>query len=93
MKSRKVFLIWLLCVITAEAEQVTLVPSADTALKRGGKSIPVYKLDARPKYADTGYSRLVVYYDKSAFRQERIEYYDKAGKHLKTRDSSAWKPT
>ncbi len=64
---------------------------AEMDLKRGGKSIPVYKLDARPKYTDTGYSRLVVYYDKTAFRQQRIEYYDKAGKHLKTRDSSGWK--
>ena len=65
--------------------------SGETKLKRGETSIPVYKLEARPTYSDTGYSRLVVYYSTDGFRQERIEYYDKAGKHLKTRDSSNWK--
>lgn len=60
-------------------------------LERDGESIPIYRLDARPTYADTGYSRLVVYYHRDHWRQERIEYFDKAGRHLKTRDSTDWR--
>ena len=61
------------------------------SLERDGAQIAVFKLDARPTYSDTGYSRIVVYYNAKEWRQERVEYYDKAGKHLKTRDSSDWK--
>ncbi|MEM7230834.1 MAG: outer membrane lipoprotein-sorting protein [Planctomycetota bacterium] len=60
-------------------------------VKRGTKDEPVFKLDARPTYKDTGYSRLVVYIHQTTWRQERIEYYDKAGKLLKTRNSSGWR--
>ena len=63
----------------------------ETILERGDEQVPVFKLEARPTYEDTGYSRLVVYYDSEHFRQERIEYYDLAGRHLKTRESSQWK--
>lgn len=62
-----------------------------TDLERDGETIPVFKLDARPTYADTGYSRLVVYIHRDHWRQERVEYYDKASRHLKTRDSTDWK--
>ncbi len=62
-----------------------------TTLTRGEESIEVYKLGATPTYSDTGYSRLEVLYSVDGFRQERIDYYDKAGKHLKTRDSRDWK--
>ena len=62
-----------------------------TTIQRDQEEIPVYKLDAKPTYKDTGYSHLVVYIHRSAWRQERIEYYDKAGRHLKTRDSTSWR--
>ena len=67
----------------------------ETTLTREGsdEAIPVFKLEAKPTYDDTGYSRLVVYYHRENFRQERVEYYDLAGKHLKTRDSSDWQHT
>lgn len=63
-----------------------------TTLKRPGEEAetPVFKLTAKPTYDDTGYSRLVVYYHRENFRQERVEYYDLAGKHLKTRESGEW---
>lgn len=61
-----------------------------TSIERDGETQPVFKLDARPTYDDTGYSRLVVYINSNSWRQERIEYYDKAGQHLKTRDGSRW---
>lgn len=59
-------------------------------IERGGETVPVHKLHARPTYADTGYSRLTVYYNRETWGQERIEYYDKSGTLLKTRESSAW---
>lgn len=63
----------------------------EVEITRGDKTIPTYKLAARPTYKDTGYSRLVVYIHRTEWRQERIEYYDKAGRHLKIRDSSDWR--
>lgn len=67
----------------------------ETTLKREGEAeaTPVFKLEAKPTYSDTGYARLVVYYHTETFRQERVEYYDLAGKHLKTRNSSEWRHT
>ncbi len=64
---------------------------AEQDLKRGDESVPVFKLDARPLYSDTGYSRLVLYMGRENWTQERIEYYDKAGRLLKTRESTEWK--
>ena len=34
---------------------------------------------------------LVVYFNQKTWTQERIEYYDKSGTLLKTRESSKWK--
>lgn len=59
-------------------------------LERGEETVPVYKLDAVPTYGDSGYSHIVVHYSREGWRQERIEYFDKAGRLLKTRDSSQW---
>ena len=63
----------------------------EAELERGDERVPVYRLDARPTYADTGYSRLTVYLHRERWTQERIEYYDKSGQLLKTRDSGDWK--
>ena len=63
----------------------------ETQIDRDGEPISVYKLDAKPTYKDTGYSHIVVYYHTSEWRQERIEYFDKAGKLLKTRVGSSWR--
>ena len=60
-------------------------------LERDGEKVPVYRLDARPTYADTGYSRLVVHINRTTWGQERIEYFDKSGTLLKTRESGDWK--
>lgn len=62
----------------------------ETELDRGGKKIPVYKVEAKPTYKDTGYSRLLIYVHRDHWRQERAEFFDLAGKHLKTRDSTGW---
>lgn len=62
----------------------------EATLLRDGESVPVYRLDARPTYADTGYSHIVVHYHATTWRQERIEYFDKAGRLLKTRDARDW---
>ena len=62
----------------------------ETELTRGDKKVPVFKLGAVPTYNDTGYSRIILYVHRTEWRQERIEYFDKAGKHLKTRETSDW---
>lgn len=59
-------------------------------LVRDGEATPVYRLEARPTYKDTGYQRLTVYMHRERWTQERIEYYDLSGTLLKTRESSDW---
>ena len=63
----------------------------ETTLERGDQKIPVYKLSAKPTYKDTGYSRLVVFFHRTEWRHERIDFYDKAGRKLKTRDVAEWR--
>lgn len=56
-----------------------------------GGPVPVRSLEARPRYADTGYSRLVVHLHRDHWRQERIEFFDKAGRLLKVLDAGDWR--
>lgn len=51
---------------------------------------PVYELEARPKY-DSGYSKLIVYVHREHWRPEKIDYFDKAGRPLKTFTQKKWK--
>jgi hypothetical protein len=51
---------------------------------------PVFKLEARPVYKDTGYSKLVIHLNKKHWRGERVEYFDKAGRKLKTLTQTNW---
>jgi outer membrane lipoprotein-sorting protein len=37
-----------------------------------------------PAYEHSGYSRTELWHDQDEYRVQRIEYYDRAGKHLKT---------
>lgn len=62
----------------------------ETTVQRGEEKVPVYKLAAKPTYKDTGYSRLVVFVHRESWRNEKIDYYDKAGRLLKTRDAVEW---
>ena len=62
----------------------------EAEIEREGAKIPVYLVEARPNYRDTGYSRLVIAYHREHWRQERVEYFDKAGVHAKTYHLSAW---
>lgn len=66
-------------------EQTTLKNSDPKA-----KGPAVYKLSARPTYSDSGYTKLYVYINAAEWRYERIEYFDKAGRHLKTRNGTQW---
>ncbi|MEQ8275935.1 MAG: outer membrane lipoprotein-sorting protein [Deltaproteobacteria bacterium] len=59
-----------------------------------------WKVEARPKFADSGYSRTVTYYDKKAGYPLKTEFYDRAGKPLKTmlvkgyqRVKGKWRPS
>ncbi len=56
-----------------------------------GKKESVLRLEARPNYKNTAYSRLEIDLNQDQWRPERIVYYDKAGKKLKTLTNSKWK--
>lgn len=51
----------------------------------------VHVVEARPNYRDTGYSKIVAFINQSNFRPEKIDYYDKAGRKLKTLENSKFK--
>lgn len=44
-----------------------------------------------PTYENSGYSRQVVWMDQPELRVQRVDYYDRRGKLLKTLNSSQWK--
>jgi len=44
-----------------------------------------------PTYENSGYSRQVVWMDQPELRVQRVDYYDRRGKLLKTLNSTAWK--
>jgi hypothetical protein len=62
----------------------------ETTLTVDGKEEPVYELEARPTYEDTGYSKLVLTVHRDNFRTSQVEFYDKAGERLKTLTASKW---
>ncbi len=41
-------------------------------------------LEQTPLYEDSGYTKMVAWYDLEAYRQQRIDYYDRKGDLLKT---------
>lgn len=63
----------------------------DGTLKSDGKSVAVAQLEAIPNYKDTGYSKLTVYLNPKNWRVEKMDFYDKAGRLLKTLTFSKWK--
>ena len=62
----------------------------DASVKVDGSEQPVYVLSATPTYRDTGYSRLAVYINQRHWRVEKIEFFDKARRKLKTLTYSGW---
>lgn len=57
---------------------------SEETLKEHGKNVQVYKLEATPNYKDTGYAKLTFYVNKKEWRTEKVDYFDKAGRLLKT---------
>ena len=43
-----------------------------------------FVVERRPRYANSGYSRLVTWYDTEEYRIMRVDYFDLDGDHLKT---------
>ncbi len=66
----------------------TYVEDAEVSVD-GGKE-KVFVLAAVPTYRDTGYSKLLVYVNQRHWRVERIVFFDKARRKLKTLTYSAW---
>jgi len=56
-----------------------------------GRDGGLLKLEANPTYKNTGYSKLYVYVNDKKWRTERVEFFDKGGRLLKTLTSSKWK--
>lgn len=52
---------------------------------------PVFKLEAKPNYKDTGYSKLIVHVNSNDWRIEKVEFFDKAQRPLKTLTQTNWK--
>jgi hypothetical protein len=51
----------------------------------------LHVLEAKPRDPDSGYTRIVIWLHGKHFRTEKTEFYDLAGKHLKTLTLSKWK--
>jgi hypothetical protein len=64
---------------------------AETELETAAGKVPVFQLEAKPRYKDTGYSKLIVCINREQWRQERIEFFDKAGRQLKVLNNTSWK--
>lgn len=71
----------------AEIEKFTYRWAKDEAC---GNTI-CHVVERVPTYENSGYSRQLVWFDKEELRAQRIDYYDRRGKLLKTLTSSAWK--
>ena len=42
-----------------------------------------FVVERTPSYRNSGYSKLITYYDTTAYRPQRIDYYDRRGKLMK----------
>lgn len=60
-------------------------------LEVDGVTQKTLEVEARPRYGNTGYSKLVIHYNAANWRQERVEFFDKAGRLLKVLSGSKWK--
>ena len=63
----------------------------DGEVEVDGATEKVFKLEARPLYENTGYSKLVIHLNQTKWRQEKIEFFDKAGRLLKVLTGTDWK--
>lgn len=50
----------------------------------GCGELDCFVVERQPRYENSGYSRLVTWYDKSEYRVQRVDYYDRRGEFLKT---------
>lgn len=48
------------------------------------KDMQCFVLEQIPTYENSGYTKMVVWYDKLQYRQQKIDYYDRKGELLKT---------
>ncbi|WP_179957792.1 outer membrane lipoprotein-sorting protein [Exilibacterium tricleocarpae] len=62
----------------------------EAAIEINNELTDVFKIEAKPTYRDTAYSRLVLYLSKDYWYQTKVEYFDKSGTHLKTKIASRW---
>lgn len=60
-------------------------------LEIDGAKLPVYVLEAKPRYKATGYARLLLHVNRELWRVERTIFYDRGNRLLKTLTYSKWK--
>lgn len=51
---------------------------------------PTFKLEAIPNYPDSGYSKIVIFVHRNHWRPEKGEFYDRAGRLLKSLQVGGW---
>jgi hypothetical protein len=56
-----------------------------------GAPAKLFVLEAVPRQADTGYSKLVLFVSQQHWRIEKIDFFDRSGRKLKTLTTSSWK--
>jgi hypothetical protein len=47
-------------------------------------ALQCFVLAQTPTYENSGYTKMIVWYDKAEYRQQKIDYYDRKGSLLKT---------
>ncbi|MBK7538153.1 MAG: outer membrane lipoprotein-sorting protein [Myxococcales bacterium] len=63
----------------------------EKTLEIDGAKLPVYVLEAKPRYKATGYSKLLLHINRDLWRVERTIFHDRGGRLLKTLTYSRWK--
>lgn len=63
----------------------------DGEIEVDGTTEKTFQLEAKPRYENTGYSKLVIHLNQTKWRQEKIDFYDKAGRLLKVLTGTKWK--
>ncbi len=64
---------------------------AEETITVNGAKIPVYRLEARPRYKATGYSKMILSLNRQHWRIEQNIFFDRAGRKLKTLTYRRWK--
>jgi Outer membrane lipoprotein-sorting protein len=63
----------------------------EETLTIGNAKLPVFHVEAKPRYKATGYAKLELFINREQWRTERVIFYDRGDRLLKTLTYSDWK--